>query len=177
MVVPLAVEFTLDRADRLIAVGPSWEDVARAHGAPALLASAVCGRPLWDFISDLGFIELYRLLLHQVRLTGPASVRFPFDGGTCCDMWLTLTPLPDGHIDCRTSVAVAHPPEFSRERVTPVTFVVCCGWCGRLRLDDVWWEPHAGLEATSLLMQAEGPLVSHGMCPACERHELDTLGE
>lgn len=168
-----AVNFQLDTQDCVSAVGPSWDAVARAHGAPGLAAASVCGRRLWTFFSDIGTIELYRVLFAHVRRSGAVSVIFAFDAERCCDMSLTITPLGDGHLDCRTAVSAEYLSDFTRQASAAVTFVVCCSWCGRLRVQDDWMAADVALTTTPLLLQPRGPEVSHGMCPTCERRERD----
>lgn len=169
----LAVSFELDSEDRIAAVGPSWGAVARAHGAPSLDASAVLGRRLWTFFRTPGTMELYRVLFAHVRSGGAVSVPFPFDGERCCDMLLTITPLDHGRLECRTAVVVEHPPGFSRQGSAAFDFVVCCSWCGRLKVQGQWFAVDVALTSTPLLLQPRGPEVSHGMCPTCERRERD----
>lgn len=166
-----AVSFELDSQDHLVAVGPSWDAVARAHGAPWLDAPSVCGRRLWSFFSDIGTMELYRVLFAHVRRRGAVSVTFPFDAERCCDMSLTVTPLGDGRLECRTAVSIEHPSAFTRQPASALAFVVCCSWCGHLRVQGDWLAPDVALTTTPLLLQPRGPDVSHGMCPACEHRE------
>lgn len=168
-----AVSFQLDSQDCVTAVGPSWDAVAQAHGASGLDASSVCGRRLWTFFSDIGVIELYRVLFAHVRRSGAVSVTFPFDAERCCDMSLTVTPLGDDRLDCRTAVSVEHPAGFTRQPSTALTFVVCCSWCGHLRVQGEWMAADVALTTTPLLLQTPGPEVSHGICPTCERRERD----
>jgi len=175
MPVESAVQFTVDHHDRIIAVGQTWDTVARAHGAPALRASAVLGRLLWQFFSELGTMAMYRALFAEVRRSQAVVVIFPFDGDACCDMRLRMKPLPHGRLECQTSVSVQHPPDFHRRRATAVRIVTCCSWCGRTKLHDRWVEPSVALATTELLMQVPSPEVRHGMCPTCERRALEAV--
>lgn len=175
MPVASPVRFTVDHHDRIIAVGPTWDTVARAYGAPSLRASAVRGRLLWHFFSDLGTMALYRALFAEVRRGHSVVVTFPFDGDGCCDMHLRVAPLPHGGLDCQTSVHVQHPTDFHRRPTTEIRVVTCCSWCGRTKLHDRWVEPSVALATTDLLMQAPSPEVTHGMCPTCERRALEAL--
>lgn len=175
MPVESAVRFTVDHHDRVVAVGPTWDTVARAHGAPELRASAVRGRLLWHFFSDRGTMALYRALFAEVRRGQALMVPFPFDGDACCDMQLRIAPLPHGSLNCHTSVRVKHAPDFHRRRATAIGMVTCCSWCGRTKLQGRWVEPSVAFATTELLMQVPSPEVTHGMCPTCERRTLEAI--
>lgn len=46
-----------------------------------------------------------------------------------------------------------------------------CAWCGRIQTEDGSWE---GI--SSYLKRVEGTDVSHGLCPECERGQLEKAG-
>lgn len=45
-----------------------------------------------------------------------------------------------------------------------------CAWCGRIRTEDGDWE-----SVSSYLKRVADTDVSHGLCPSCEREQLEGL--
>lgn len=144
------------------------------HGAPC--GESVCGHILWDSFSDVHVAALYRAVFAQVRRGRTCSVTFRFDDrSNCSDMTLTMWPAPDGAIECESSVAIEHSDAFVRHSAASPKLVACCSWCGSLKRLDTWVSPDAAIERDQLLLRRRAPLVSHGVCPTCERQALGDL--
>jgi hypothetical protein len=128
---PGEIVYRIDAQGRIAYVNETWDRFAAANDAPELRASAVLGRPLADFISDLETRHIVDSLVRRASESGQAlqvSLR--------CDapherrrLRMTVSPLEDGGTEFRT---VPHRLDLRKDlplldRRTPRTGDR--GWC------------------------------------------------
>lgn len=170
------VAYTLDASDAIIAVNDAWVAFAAANDGAPLLAPAILGRSLWDFIADRTTILLYRRIFERVR-EGISPVRFTFR----CDapalrrlLEMSIVMQPAGalqvvvrsvRVEDRPAVLLLDPAEKRSDAVLRV-----CGWCKRLPdPGGRWMEIEAALPLLALFEQTALPAISHGICEECHR--------
>ncbi len=170
--------YVLDESDCVEWVSPSWDSAAASVGAVSIASVHALGRPLWAFIGDPTTDALYRALLPRVRAGHGVMVPFSGDDSTMRrDMQLRLQPLPRGRIRCTSVVTVEQPLATSAgERVglSQLYPLVLCAWCGLIRVQAAWRPPEVVLRDLRVFMHLPLPLLSHGVCPSCERTMLST---
>jgi hypothetical protein len=177
---PDDVVYLVDAADRLTGFGGGWDSSALRSG-PRLPDHGVLGRPLWDFVSDPGTVEVYRAVLARVR--AGRVVTFPLR----CDapsarrvVSVRVSPAGGGRVGFRVR-AVREEPRPAVPLLDPAVprsdaRVRMCGWCKRVEVGGWWAEAEDALAVLGLAEQAVVPAVAHGMCADCERRMAALLG-
>lgn len=167
--------YHIDAADIVVACDQVWFDFADANGAPELCRPpGVINRPLWEFISSLETVALYRMLLARVRAQGePVAVSFRCDAPECRrSMRLELHPLPDNGVAFTSTLLAEEPRPAVRllDARTPRSdvFIGVCSWCKRVRVEGVGWlEVEEAIEALGIFQDAALPQLTHTICESC----------
>lgn len=164
--------YELDRNDRLTAVSGEWDRFALENGAPAAVAGAVLGRPLWDFVDGVETVHLLRRIVGGVRASGRAGeVPFRCDGpGLERHMLFRAEPLDGGGVRITTRLMDEIPlPAGPRAPAEPPPELVqMCSWCNRIKVDGgAWVELSAAVARLGLFTAATPPPITHGMCAEC----------
>lgn len=173
--------YTIDASDLLASADPRWDAFARAGRAPWLERERVLGRSLWEFISDGETRHLYEIMLARVR-ANLAPIALPFR----CDapdrrrlMRLVIAPLARGSLQFDTMLEREEPrPRLAlldTEVPRSQDLLVVCSWCKRLQVPvGEWQEAEDAIARLGLFSAPRLPLLSHGICPACERSYFAT---
>jgi hypothetical protein len=177
--------YELDDQLRLTAVDDGWIRFAMENGAPELVPPAPIGKSVLDAVSD----RTTRLLYNEAFALAARSGR-PIVLPIRCDspqvrrqLELTITPTPGKgfHVDSLLRSATPNPggelldPSAPRD---PGTLMRLCSWCKRMEADGEWYEIDEAARRLTLFERRELPLLTHGMCKACEaeiRTVLDGL--
>jgi hypothetical protein len=169
-------QYRLDREDVIQWVDRGWDAFAARNGAPSLVASAVVGRPLFDFLTGSETRHIYTMLLRGVRESGqPVSVPFRCDAPTLRrSMELTIAPETAGALLLSTRlIDRAEQPEVALLAADPARagdcFLLMCSWCKRVEVEGAWSDVEAAVQRLRLFELATLPQITHGMCPACEQ--------
>lgn len=136
--------YCIDADDRLTFVASEWLDLAKENAAANLSHEAVCGQPLFTFISDPETQHLYKILIDKVRQSQDSMVvPFRYDSPSLRRfMELHISPLPDGAVQFEGRLVREEPREKvplldpSVERSDEI--IVACSWCKRIDADEVW---------------------------------------
>lgn len=171
------ITYHLDRKDRIIEVGGSWDRFAiENNSAPACLSDKVCNRPLVDFISG----DETRMWVYAVFMLARAR-QHPIERNYRCDspderryMLMRVLPEQNGELEVQHEILRcekrSHPVNF-----TPVSGILPsshlrCSICGRLRNGGAWVEPETFLPPDDLSHGSDKPLrVNYGICEECRQ--------
>ncbi len=175
--------YRIDVADRLVSVGPGFDEFAAANEAPQLSSARVLGRRLWSFFGDAETVLLYESLVERVRRTGQ-PVRVPFR----CDspqrrrfMEMELVPVGEGAIEFRSALLrleeQAPLPLYDARRPRTGDPLRVCGWCKRVRLEAGWLEAEEAIRALDLFARPQLPPLSHGICEDCRQRVRSTIAQ
>lgn len=168
--------YRIDAADRLTAVSEAWDAFATANNGADATADSVLGRPLWDFISDLTTIELYRQVLARIRTGKAMTYNFRCDSPDCRRLLEMRIRLVDdtGAVEFQTETLSSGP-----RALAPVsqgdgavgedeaTMLRMCGWCNRMDADGEWLEVEVALPRLRLLEYPDVRMLTHGICETC----------
>lgn len=168
-----AIEYRVDRADRLVSFGDAWLRFAAANEGMTLEPSRIRGHSLWEYL-DPTTAHLYRRMIDRLRESG-TPIRFSFrcDAPDCrrllamemtadvnSDIHFVVTPVTEA-----TRVAV---PLLEPGRPRSDEFVTICAWCKRVELPSGRWCEVEEAVATLELFQRETlPQLTHGACSDC----------
>lgn len=168
------VEYVVRHDRTVVEVRGAWNDFARANGAPHLVARAVTGRNLDEFIADLGTRGIYEALLERVLRTGEA-ILFPYR----CDApdrrrFMEMEMAPQGPDRVRFRSRMTREEVRPRQSLldtsaprAPLTLTMC-SWCKRLPgPDGRWMEVEDFVRVSDVLSGPFLPRLSHGICPGC----------
>lgn len=172
---PNIISYRLDAADRLIAVGGSWEKFAQENEGAGAMPVRVLGRSLWDFVTDPSLQELYRRLMKDVR--AGRSVRFrcrcdaPAERRVFAIEIKLAAPQP-GEVEYITELVAVQPrPSVSwleGHQSRGPNLVPICSWCSRVRLPDgLWVAIEQAMEKYEDLLGDRVPGLTHGICEDC----------
>jgi hypothetical protein len=172
----LTIEYAIDSRDRLVEVNQGWRDFAEGNDAPDLVAPSP-ERTLWSYISGQEVTSLWQQLVRQVRANHQAvSVAVRCDGPTV-RRWFEMTLAVEGDDLVRFRSALVreeHRPisrlmERGHSRDLQAPQLRMCSWCGRF-LDGTRWVSVEELVCNQrLLTSTDLPVITHGLCPNCER--------
>lgn len=166
------VVYRIDGEDRIAWVNPGWDRFAEENGAPELVALAIAGRSIWDFIKGEEVCYLHRSLLERVR-----HGRHLFDLPFRCDgpdarrfMLMDLWPLPERGVEyhCRLRLYQAREPValFQPDIPREGEPLRMCAWCRRVELvHSQWVEVEEAVDALELFLRARPPPIEHTICP------------
>lgn len=168
-------EYDLDADDVITRVSPDWVRFARENEAPSLTPSAICGRQIWEFISDASTRQIYHDLFALIRARH-RIITVPFR----CDspeirrfMQLVLAPAAGSGIQLtgillRTeSVSTGALLDSHASRSSEV--IVCCSFCKAILVHNAGWYPvEDAIRRLNLFSSRTVPTLSHSVCPNCE---------
>ena len=166
--------YELDGENRVVDVGPGWDEFALENDSPGATRDHVVGRPLADFIDGAQTRSLLETVLDRVR-SSDAPVELPFR----CDapavrrfMTLSGAPTENGGVRIRTRLLAEGQrdtvPLMERAGDRRRDRVRMCSWCNRIATGpDVWLEAETAAERLGLFLDREVPSVTHGICPRC----------
>lgn len=173
------IVYELDASDRFTMLNPAWDGFARTNEGEAILASLVVGAELWAFISDPTSRQIYRRLHERVR-SRRVGVAFNFR----CDApaWrrllrLRLEPAARDALRyvVRTLQVQHREPVALPAASTAGPLLVMCSWCKRIEAEGAMREVEEAVDILNLFEQQPVPMITHGICPQCERTMLDRL--
>jgi hypothetical protein len=168
-------DYSLDAADRLVAVSEAWLEFARENGAPQLDPQAVMHRSIWAFVAGQETRHLYRVLFERVRKRG-TSLSVPFR----CDsperirfMELRMHPAAGEGIDC--SGVLLH--EHARPHLPLLDPILAradysfpmCSLCKKIFVFGDWMEVEDAVARLGMFDSARPPALDYGCCDACRR--------
>lgn len=150
------LHYVIDSQDRIVDVGDGWDAFAIANGGASLVAEAVVGRSLWDFVAGEPVRALYEvcfLVARQARRT----LRLDFR----CDsplyrrhLLMRVAATPSGMITLSTiTKSLSSWPTPSTTESAPAGPIVMCGLCRAVRRAEAWvdvddWVARHGPSAT-----------------------------
>lgn len=176
--------YRIDRHDRIVSVSENWTAFAAENeGLETCHPKVVLHRSLWDFIQDDETRHLYGIVIDKVRSTG-LPVAFPFR----CDspemrrrLELEILPQGGGSLEFRSTVLETEsrePQDLLKRNARPSSgaILTICSMCKKVRLPSGGWrEVEEAVASLGLFDEAQLPDLSHGVCPACHAHALETL--
>lgn len=167
------VIYDVDAKDRITSVNDGWVAFALRNNGEAVLPPGIIGWHLWDSIADPTTIELYRMLYARVR-----SRREPVTFAFRCDspdtrrvLEMRLEPGAGASIRSVVRLLTAQDrqsvPLFDAHAERSDGLVTVCSWCKRIQAGNVWLEVEEAVPRMSLLRSASPPMLTHGICGAC----------
>ncbi len=175
--------YCINASNAIEFVNEEFLTFARDNGLPAATASDYVGRNLFDFISGREARQLYEALFEKVRRENRRfSIPFRCDSPTVSRrLRMDLSCLSGGGVSMqvRTESEVVRPavnilsPSVERS----ARIAVICSWCKSVRADSAWVPVEDAAIALGLFGDSRPPLLSHGICDACEEVMLATLSE
>lgn len=174
------VVYRLNQQNEITFVNDEWNVFAVANDGVHLVRDKVLSRKLWDYISDPATGQLYVNLLKRVRAGRTTQYNYRCDSPSLRRfMTMDVTPLPDGGVEFRTRPVRLEPrdPQALLDSKTPRSdrLIEACGWCRKIRVGNEWLEVEAAVPALKLFEQDPMPMMTHGLCEACDRMMGDTL--
>ncbi|MFO7892239.1 MAG: hypothetical protein R6U63_00780 [Longimicrobiales bacterium] len=166
--------YALDADNRILDVGPGWDEFALENDAQGATRSHVVGRPLAEFVDGAQTRALLDTVLDRSR-EASEIMELPFR----CDapdvrrfMTWTGEPEADGTLVVRTRLlgegerdALPFLERVGRRSRQPIRM---CSWCNRIAAGPgLWLEADTAAERLGLFLDREVPEVTHGICPAC----------
>jgi hypothetical protein len=172
------MSYLVDGHDRIIDVGPGWDEFAAANDGDGAYAAEVLNRPLSDFITGPDVQTVIKALLRRAR-TLKRPLTFPFR----CDapdrmrhMTVTMTPTSSDLVGVRTTILREEfrepAPVLNRRAERSDDVVRICAWCNRINVDGTWREIDEVVDQLGLFNHGLVPSLSHGICDDCF-HALD----
>ena len=167
------MSYLVDEHDRIIDVGPGWDEFAEANDGEGAYAATVLNRPLSDFIAGPDVQTVIKALLKRARkLKRPLT--FPFR----CDapdkvrhMSITLTPTSTDLVGVRSTLLredLREPaPVLDRRAERSDDVIRICAWCNRINVDGTWREVDEVVDQLDLFSHGLVPSLSHGICDDC----------
>lgn len=172
--------YRVDQQDVVVFVDSEWDRFAASNGGEKAMSAQVVGRPLWNFLVDPTTRQLYRQLLQRIR--EGREVRFGFR----CDspdrrrlMEMEMGPAEKSVVQfrARTVSETEREPQrlWDRREAHSGDFLVACGWCKKVRVDDSWEEVEDAVTQLRFFERSVLPALTHGICEKCHRNVLRTL--
>lgn len=167
------VVYRIDAQDRIVSTNPEWDRFALENAGENLVSERVRSESLWDYISDHTTRLLYRDLLKRVRSGHQANFPLRCDSPDLrrfLEMSMRLAEGDTVEFEVRTLRLEkrAAQPLLERGGERSDEFLRMCGWCKKMPYGAGWVEIEEAVAKLSLFESAELPLVSHGICEACE---------
>jgi len=165
--------YTLDGDNRIIEIGPGWDEFALANDCPAAMVERVLNRPLAEFVAGREVLQLLHELIELARSRGgvrPIGFRCDAPGLQRMMEWRAERGADDevlvhtrllGTMPRRRNpildVALPHADEL----------LSVCSWCKRARLEDDWVDTDEAAARLGVFLRDRPPAITHGICPAC----------
>jgi hypothetical protein len=176
--------YRLNARDEISSVNEEWQSFARTNDGGDLLAGPILGRVLWDFIGDLGTVQVYRQIHRRVRADGvPVRLRIRCDAparrrlleieiSAASQSALVYRVRTLGE-QSRDPVSLLEPQQARGE-----AFVKVCSWCNKMAAPPRGWlEVEAAIAALSLFADGRVPQLTHGICEQCVGILNDALAD
>ncbi len=172
----------VDANDEITFVNDAWCEFAAENGAPELTRDRAIGISLWKLITGQEARHLMEILFFRVRAL-ELTLQFPFR----CDspsmrrnMSSTVRLLNSaGVVEIRTRTVDQHPLPSEPPPpagMVPPRVVTVCGWCRKILVPGTGWvEVEQALVDLNLFGETRVPLLTHGMCTACEASLLQDI--
>lgn len=179
---PKPLTYTIDSGDRLASVDAAFRRFALENGWPEGAGTSILGRPVWSFVADAETRLLWGALLARCRSGHPVRVTIRCDAPAERRLLeLRLESSPGGDVTIRSTTLAASPRVaqhvWSAAPAAGLPPVLACGWCKRLRAPGGrWLEVEEAAEELGLLRAPAPPLLSHGICPDCDRDVREKAG-
>lgn len=183
MTPPAETEYLIKPDQTVVEIHGDWDSFALANQAPELLAHAVLGRKLSEFVKDAETRLIYAALVKRVLETGE-PIRFRYR----CDspdrrrhMTMAMDLVGADILRFRSKVLREEPRDplalLHRHATRSEEMLRMCGWCNRVNVaGDLWKEVEDYVEESGLLEATTLPRLTHGICPVCAV-EMDRLME
>ena len=167
------VNYRIDRYDIIRFVSPSWDHFARKNNGGDILAAAILGRKIWDFVANVETRHIYQTVVAKLR-AGQASARFPFR----CDspdrrrfMQMEMKLADDNGIEFVSEILreETRGPIPLLDQLSPRTgkHLSMCSWCKKIEVAGAWLEIEDAIIALNLFESTIMPQVSHSICDPC----------
>ena len=167
------VHYRIDRDDIIRFVSPSWDLFARRNNGGDILAAAILGRNIWDFVANVETRHIYQTIVVNMR-AGQASARFPFR----CDsadrrrfMQMEMKLADDNGIEFVSEILreETREPMSLLDQSTPRSgkYLSMCSWCKKIETAGAWLEVEDAIIALDLFDTMIMPQISHTICDAC----------
>ena len=168
------VGYTVDRTDTIVAVSGQWDAFARENGGEKLLASAVIGRKLDQFINGDATRMFVRTMIMSAR-TLKRPIYRPYRCDSSKDkrfMEMTILPREDGmveviHRELHHEPLAQKIPLIVAPKGSSGTFHKRCSLCNRIETQGVWNEIDEALNTNRLEPGTRSLKVVYGVCPDC----------
>lgn len=166
------VSYSIDKYDRIVRVGGTWDETARDSGSDRLIADRVTGTNLFSHISGEPTRNFVWTMIDAVRkLQRPCRRRYRCDTPNL-KRNMEMTIMPDGN----DLVSLEHRLISTEPLSRPLLFRSAeplddrkplrlrCSMCNRVRLGQDWHEPD---EQPDLVGKPEPISVIYSICGGC----------
>ncbi|MBX7174216.1 MAG: hypothetical protein K1X72_24800 [Pyrinomonadaceae bacterium] len=166
-------QYIINSDDEIVFVNEDWQNFAVAANASNLLSDKILQQSIWNFITDLSTIYLYREILKKVRTGDPIKFNIRCDSAEFKRLIeINISPQPnDGvHFENRILKMEKRSPQdiFKIDIPRSNKIVVICSWCNRINLEkNKWVEIESAVKDSEIFSQELLPQLSHGMCQDC----------
>lgn len=172
---PLSIQYSIDKADRIRFLNEAWLQFACQNAGAHLNRAYVIGKSLWNFIEGEDVKHLWGLIFKAVRMKHQAVVLgFRCDSPECRRYFqLTVSPLQEDALMLsiqpirevsRNSVPLLDP---DMERGEPSLTI--CSWCLKAFLSTKEWvDLEEAMTRLDLFGGGALPRLTHGLCPECQ---------
>ena len=175
------VNYRIDRDDVIRFVSPSWDYFAKKNNGGDILAAAILGRNIWDFVANVETRHIYQTIVANMR-AGQASARFPFR----CDsadrrrfMQMEMKLADDNGIEFVSEILreETREPVSFLDKSTPRSekYLSMCSWCKKIETAGAWLEVEDAIVALDLFKSTVMPQISHTTCDPCStKYEFES---
>ena len=174
--------YELDAEDRVVDVGPGWDDFALDNQAPTATRDRVVGRPFYSHVEGSETRSLLKMVFDRTRaLKKPVELPFRCDApGVRRFMTFTSEVTHGGGLRITTRLLGEGKRDALRFLVGPGSRgrepIRVCSWCNRIAAEPgVWLEAESAAERMGLLLDPQVPVMTHGICPRCQRGVMGSL--
>lgn len=170
----MVTSYTLDRDNRIICLGGSWDDFALKNDGSNAMAEKVIGHSLWNFVEGFEVQSFLNAIFFAVRQKNqPFSTLYRCDTSNKARLFkMTATPNSLGHV--HVGHQLIEPPRIAApSSVMTLDSIMCsnrCSMCCSFKVDEEWVDPFAYPET-------EFFPYSHVICPSCKALAREGLGE
>lgn len=165
--------YWLDHEDKIVRVGPGWDEFALDNDGRGVVSAEVVGCALWDFVTGettqmwieslLGFVRVMeREITRPYRCDSPMVRRY---------MKMTVTPVPGGLLRLEHLVSRIEPRPHPVHMLAAGTLrhahSLRCSNCGKIRVDGQWVEAEINAADTAGGTVANPLRVLYAICEDC----------
>lgn len=167
------VHYRIDSNDVIQFVCPSWDHFAMKNNGGDILAPAVLGRNLWDFVANIETRHVYQTIVDRIR-AGQARAIFPFR----CDspdrrrfMQMEMKLAADNGIEFVSEVLREEFRDpvllLDQSSLRSEKYLSMCSWCKKIEIAGEWHEVENAVIALDLFKSTVMPQISHTICDTC----------